>query len=319
MEEEYNSEKRLVAAMDLGTNSNRLLIADFDGVPFYRDVRHVALGEGLAENGCFSSEAMERAICSFMDFKEMMDLYGVKKYRAIATAACRMSSNTDVFKEEVKKSSGIDLDVISEFEEARLTLLGAKFNAPQNKKYLFVYDLGGGSTELSLATNSASPEILATISIPLGARNATELYHLKNYNHHEVLRLQKDIRRYMVKFLNKIKDIDYSGNTALIATSSTPLRLSAWLLGQDKYDKFSADGACVQIQELEKLIKKIFRMSWEKRVASPYIGRNRAGIFIAALVIFRAIYRELGCDCLIASLKGAQEAVVAELIQSCGE
>ena len=134
-----------VAAMDLGTNSNRLLIADTAGNAVYRDVKHVALGEGLAESGKFCRRATERAICSFMDFAEMLKLYNVRRYRAIATAACRMSTNTAAFRAEVKRTSGVDIEVISEYEEARLTLLGARLNAQAGKKYLLVYDLGGGS------------------------------------------------------------------------------------------------------------------------------------------------------------------------------
>ena len=311
MGEEEN--KILMAAMDLGTNSNRLLIADEHGTPIYRDVRHVALGDGLAENGCFSELAMERAICSFMDFSEMMNAYGVRKYRAIATAACRMSDNTEAFKAEVKKASGIDLEVISEFEEARLTLLGARLNAPKDKKYLFVYDLGGGSTEITLATNNEKPEILATVSVPLGARNATEIFHLSDYNQKGADELEQSVKKYMMQFLNKIKDIDYVGQTALIATSSTPLRLAAWLSGQGKYDKFLVDGVTVQTAQLDTLIEKVLQMKFDERAESPYVGRNRAGIFIAALIIFRTIYQGLGCDKLTASLKGAQEAIVAEL------
>lgn len=306
------------AAMDLGTNSNRLLIANQKGEPVYRDVRHVALGDGLAENGCFSELAMERAICSFMDFSEMMKAYKVTKYHAIATAACRMSDNTPAFIEEVKKSSGIDLDVISEFEEARLTLLGARLNAPQDKKYLFVYDLGGGSTEITLATNTSTPEILTTISIPLGARNATEIFHLNDYNERGAKELEAAVNKYVAQFLEKIKEIDYKGQVALIATSSTPLRLAAWLSKQGKYDKFLADGVVVGTAQLDELIEKILKMNFEERAASPYVGRNRAGIFIAALIIFRAIYHGLGCDKLTASLKGAQEAIVAELLHKKG-
>lgn len=314
MKEALNfQEKELIAAMDLGTNSNRLLIADKNGVPIYRDVRHVALGDGLAENGCFSELAMERAICSFMDFKEMMEAYGVTKYRAIATAACRMSDNTEAFKQEVRKASGIELDVISEFEEARLTLLGARLNAPQDKKYLFVYDLGGGSTEITLATNSETPEILTTISVPLGARNATEIFHLSDYNQKGAEELENSVKKYVAQFLDKIKTYDYEGNTALIATSSTPLRLAAWIGKHGKYDKFAADGAKVSTKDLDELIGKVLKMNFEERAESPYVGRNRAGIFIAALIIFRTIYKGLGCSELIASLKGAQEAIVAEL------
>lgn len=299
--------------MDLGTNSNRLLIADKNGNPVYRDVYHVALGEGLAENGCFSATAIDRAICSFMDFSEMMGVYGVKKYRAIATAACRMSQNTEAFIAEVKKTCGINLDVISEFEEARLTLFGAKLNAPKDKKYLFVYDLGGGSTEITLATNDENPQILATVSVPLGARNATEIFDLSDYNDFGAERLEADVNRYVDTFLEKIEDIDYKGNTALIATSSTPLRLASWLSNHQKYDKFAADGVRVATADLDKLIAEILPMSENERAQSPYIGRNRAGIFVAALIIFRAIYQRLDCEYLIASLKGAQEAIVAEL------
>jgi len=310
---ENKKEGIFYAAMDLGTNSNRLLIVDQKREPVYRDVRHVALGDGLAENGCFSELAMERAICSFMDFSEMMKVYGVTKYRAIATAACRMSDNTPAFIEEVKKASGVDLEVISEFEEARLTLLGARLNAPKDKKYLFVYDLGGGSTEITLATNTPTPEILTTISVPLGARNATEIFHLSDYNQKGAEELEAAVNKYVDQFLDKIKDVDYRGNTALIATSSTPLRLAAWVSEQGKYDKFLADGVIVKTIQLDSLIEKVLKMNFEERATSPYVGRNRAGIFVAALIIFRAIYHGLGCDELTASLKGAQEAIVAEL------
>ncbi len=302
-----------VAAMDLGTNSSRLLIADGSGCPVYRDVKHVALGEGLAEQGCFCKAAMERAICSFMDFRAMMDIYGVAEYRAVATAACRMSANTAEFVAEVKKSSGIALEVISEYEEARLTLKGAKLNAPKDKKYLLVYDLGGGSTEVTLALNSDTPQILTTVSIPLGARNATEKYRLQNYQAEGAAALKKDVLDYMSGFLKEIAKYDIANEAALIATSSTPLRLAAWIAKHPKYDKFAADGEVVTVTELDKLIDTILLMSREERAQSVYLGQTRAEIFIAAAIIFRTIYRALGCQRLTASLKGAQEAIVQEL------
>ncbi|MBR5154471.1 MAG: hypothetical protein IKW58_01965 [Alphaproteobacteria bacterium] len=308
------SSDECVAALDLGTNSSRLLIAACDGTPVYRDVRHVALGEGLAENKCFSDKAMERAICSYMDFSEMMEVYGVKKYRAIATAACRMSNNTKSFLEEIKKVSNIDVDVISEYEEARLTLKGAMLNAPKDKKYIFVYDLGGGSTEVSLATNEEEPKIIATVSIPLGARNATEMYGLRNYFHKRACRLRADVGRYMDDFLSKIKDIDYKDNVALVATSSTPLRLAAAFSKLPKYDKFAADGMEVKIKDLDELIASMIKFNYKQRVSSVYIGPNRAPIFVAALVIFKAIYDKLEVESMVASLKAAQEAIIFELL-----
>ena len=314
MDDLKNTEhKSCLAAMDLGTNSSRLLIADANGVPLFRDVRHVALGDGLAENGCFCARAMERAICSFMDFAEMMKLYNVTSYRAIATAACRMSSNTEDFCEEVRKSSGVTVEVISEFEEARLTLKGACLNAPKEPKYLFVYDLGGGSTEVTFATNTATPEILATYSIPLGARNATEIFQLAEYDEARATALENEVKRHLADFLAKVQTFaDYS-DAAVISTSSTPLRLAAWILQLDGYDKFAADGKVVSAADLDALIARILPLSYEERAKSVYVGANRAKIFVAACVIFRAIYQLLGAKEVVASLKGAQEAIVAEL------
>ena len=314
---QQNSDRNItgaLAAIDLGTNSNRLLIADKDGKILYRDVRHVALGDGLAETGQFAEVSMERAICSFMDFKEMMDVYGVTQYRAIATAACRMSENAKEFLQEVKKVSGVDLEIISEFEEARLTLLGAKLNAPQDKKYLFVYDLGGGSTEITLATNENVPQIIETISVPLGARNATEIFNLRDYQKKGAEELESAVKKYVDTFIEKIKDINYEGQTALVATSSTPLRLAAVIAKHPAYDKFASDGLSMTTKELDKTISSILTMDFAARAESPYIGRNRAGIFVAALIIFRTIYHALGCSSMVASLKGAQEAIIAELV-----
>lgn len=309
--------KPCVAAMDLGTNSSRLLIADKQGNALYRDVKHVALGERLAESGCFCQEAMERAICSFMDFAEMMKLYNVTSYRAIATAACRMSSNTADFKAEVKKSSGVEIEVISEFEEARLTLKGACLNAPSRPKYLFVYDLGGGSTEVTFATNTATPEILATYSIPLGARNATEMYHLQDYDVNGAAALEAEVKRQLADFLAKVRGYADYGDAAVISTSSTPLRLAAWILKLDGYDKFAADGKTVSTADLDALIEQILPLSYEERAKSVYVGANRAKIFVAACVIFRTIYQALGATEVVASLKGAQEAIISELTKAC--
>lgn len=302
-----------VAAMDLGTNSNRLLIADTAGNAVYRDVKHVALGEGLAESGKFCRRATERAICSFMDFAEMMKLYNVRRYRAIATAACRMSANTADFRAEVKRTSGVDIEVISEYEEARLTLLGARLNAPAGKKYLLVYDLGGGSTEVTLATNAATPEILATVSVPLGARNATEMFGLADYNEAGAKALEEAVLKYLEPFFAQTAGIDYHGQAALVATSSTPLRLVSLIKQMPKYDKFASDGVTVATADLDRVIGEILPLPYAKRAESVYIGPQRAKIFVAALVIFRTIFRALGEAELTASLKSAQEAIVAEL------
>lgn len=224
-----------------------------------------------------------------------------------------MSANTAAFCAEVKRTSGVDIEVISEYEEARLTLLGARLNAQAGKKYLLVYDLGGGSTEVTLATNAATPEILATVSVPLGARNATEMFGLANYNEAGAKALEEAVLKYLEPFFAQTAGIDYHGQAALVATSSTPLRLVSLIKKMPKYDKFASDGVTVATADLDRVIGEILPLSYAKRAESVYIGPQRAKIFVAALVIFRTIFRALGEAELTASLKSAQEAIVAEL------
>lgn len=304
---------KCVAAMDLGTNSSRLLIADEAGNPVCRDVKNVALGEGLAINGCFCKQAMERAFCSFMDFQAMMDVYNVARYRAIATAACRMSANRAEFISEVERVSGISVEVIDEYEEARLTLKGAALNADKSKKYLLVYDLGGGSTEVTLALNGETPKILHTVSIPFGARNATEFFSLKNYDAARAFRLKTAVLEHLRPFLAEIEPYQPYDDACLVATSSTPLRLAAMIAGQGVYDKFQVDGATLMTDVLDETIGRILQMPMEERYANVYIGKSRAEIFVAACVIFQTIYQNLKQKEMTASLKGAQEAIITEL------
>ena len=126
--------------------------------------------------------------------------------------------------------------------------------------------------------------------------------------------MKSDVYKYMDDFLEKIKDIDYKDSVALVATSSTPLRLAAAFSKLPKYDKFAADGMEVEIKDLDELIASMLHFNYKQRATSPYIGPNRAPIFVAALVIFKAIYDKLGVKSMVASLKAAQEAIIFELL-----
>ena len=181
-----------LAAIDLGTNSCRLLIADRSGRTLYKNAISTRLGEGMSAGNRFTDEAVMRGIECFCTFKMTMDEYGVEKYRAIATAACRTAENGAEFAKKIKQQSGIDLKIIDGYEEAVLNLKGALLNVQDEKAgYVVVYDLGGGSTEITLATRSAEPEILHTVSVPWGARNAAEKFGLKEYDPVAAARLKE--------------------------------------------------------------------------------------------------------------------------------
>lgn len=311
--------QNVFAAIDLGTQSNRLLIADENGKELYKNIITTRLGEGMYAQMKFTPEAMERGINSFKEFSDEMKKYCVTKYRAIATAACRMASNGPDFVKAVEEISGIKLEVIDGYEEARLNLKGALVNAKGKAPYVLVYDLGGGSTEITLATNEEDPKILHTVSIPWGARNASEAFDLAEYVSENADKLRKEVAGYVADFCEKSNLSAYKDKVCCVATSSTPLRLISWVENYGDYDRERADGIEEKIAGFDSVIAEINAMSREALAKSPYVGEKRSYIFQAATIIFKTIYDGLGVQKLTASLKSAKDGIIEELVEENGK
>ncbi len=302
-----------LAAIDMGTNSCRIRITDPNGNIIYREALTIRLGEGMHKSGQFTPEAISRGLKCLTHFSELMNDYDVGHYRAIATASCRMAANGTEFIKSVEELCNIKFDIISPEEEAILNLRGAMLNAPKSVPYILVYDLGGGSTEITLATNEQQPKVLYTISIPWGARNASEAFDILEYNEENAEKLRAEVKKYTQDFLLNSEFLMYKPNCFCLATSSTPLRLFSMLEKTQTYNKDYADGLTEKTADISKLIDEIKTMDFVKLSESPYIGNNRAPIFMAACVIFKTIYEELQIETLTASLKGAQEAIIEDL------
>ena len=303
------------AAIDLGSNSCRLLIADQKGNHLYKDTVSTKLAEGMGQKNMLTPEAQERGLSCLFDFKQQMDRLNVKHYRAIATAACRKALNGPEFVEKVFKETHIKLEVIDGKEEARLNLVGARDNVRDNPaKYMVVFDLGGASTEITLATNSVDPKILHTISIPWGARNASENFNLASYDAEKAQKLHDEIFGYVDDFVQNSKLDTYKGKVCFVATSSTPLRLASMVKNFGHYDREAADGVSFTKAEADCEIDKVLKMTHEEMVENKYIGEKRSFIFASACVIFKTIYDRLGADVMIASLKSAKDGIIKEFI-----
>ena len=305
-----------LAAIDLGTNSCRVMVADCNGHILYRNSISTKLGEGMYSNMCFTDEAIERGVKAFLEYAEILKKYNVGTYRAIATASCRMAKNGMDFVKKVEDTSGIKIEVIDGAEEAYLNITGAILNADKNSKYVIVYDLGGGSTEISLATNENNPKILHTISIPWGARNSAEAFDLIEYNETNQQRLSDEICSYVTDFIEKSELEKYKKDCCLIATSSTPLRLASMIHKDEVYDRLKHDGTVLYCEDIDKVIANIYNMTDSEIENSKYIGKNRAQIIVAGAIIFKNIYKSLGFNKLTASLKSAQDAIVKELMNN---
>lgn len=308
-------DKENLAAIDLGTNSCRLRITDAKGNMLYREAVTIKLGEGLYESGSFSDAAIQRGIDCLVHFAELMKDYHVGHYRAVATASCRKAQNSASFIQMVKELSGISLEVISAEEEALLNLKGAVLNVLDTAKYVLLYDLGGGSTEIILAENGKEPKEIYTLSVPWGARTASEAFDLVEYDEDKAKKLETEIKKHVEEFLVNSEFLIYLPQCFCVATSSTPLRLLSMINKTGSYNKDFADGMSAPIAQIDKQIDEILQMDLEQLMKSPYIGENRAPIFVAACIIFRTVYRVLQIKTLTASLKGAQEAIIDELEQ----
>lgn len=304
-----------LAAIDLGTNSCRLMITNQKGFVIYRKTATTKLGEGLHGAGKFTNEAIERGLKCLAEFADIMRDYGVIDYKAIATASCRMAQNGEEFVKAVEELCGIHLNIVSPEKEAELNVKGARLNADKNAEYVVVYDLGGGSTEITLASNQEKPEIIYTVSIPWGARNATEAYDLLEYDEEKAAKLRAEVQKYTADFLRNSDFEKYRDKCEFLATSSTPLRLVSMARGLGSYNRYSVDGVAESVSELDKQIAKVQKMDFTQAAENPYIGENRAMIFQAACVIFKTIYDDLQIKVLTASLKGAQEAMINDLVK----
>lgn len=307
-------QKNNLAAIDLGTNSCRILIISQEGEILYRDAISTRMGEGMSANNSFTAEAISRGIDCFCMFKMFMDKYNVQKYRAIATAACRMAKNGADFILKVKQQANIDLEVIDGYEEARLNLNGAILNTINRPyKYVIVFDIGGGSTEITLATNEQQAKILHTISIPWGARNSAEKFSLTEYSQPNADNLRKEIQNYTKDFIRKSELEKYHNSLCFLATSSTALRLAHLCNGWSPYMREKGDNVVVDTRSLDKVIKETYSTNLAQREENPCIGKTRAPIFIPACIIFEQIYKDLGATEIVTSLKAAVEGMIMEL------
>lgn len=304
--------EKYYAAIDLGTNSCRLVVADKNGNYVYNQSAATRLGEGMSAHNCFTPEAYDRGIKVLKEFGEIIrDSHC--KYRAVATAACRTAENGPAFVEQVKNECGINLEVIDGVEEARLNLIGALANADKEKPYVVVYDIGGGSTEVTLA-DSQTAKIIYTISIPWGARNASEKYNLNDYDEQKALTFRNDILNYVEIFKQKCDYEKYLGQISFVATSSTPLRLSSYINQRKDYDREREDGSVMSREQMDKAIAEINKTTEKERANMVHIGVKRAPIFIAGSVLLKTIYDALGAEQIIASYKSAKDSIIMELI-----
>ena len=322
------------AALDLGTNNCRLLIAKPAVYPTRSEhglkvldtfSRIVRLGEGLSETGMLSEEAMDRTIAALKACKKKLDKYQVSYLRFIATEACRQAGNTHEFLARAHKEAEIDIDVISNEEEAKLAFLGCSTLLKSTTDSALVFDIGGGSTEFMWVKrdNMAPPEMLCEhrimdwLSLNQGVMNLSEKFggtaFAEVYFDELVGNLVKRLREFDLK--NKISEKVMANQIQMLSTSGTLTTLAAIHLGLNHYERSKVDGFSFSTDQLRDAVQHIISMRPSERFANHCIGPERSDYIISGCAIFEAICTLWPVREVTVADRGVREGIIFSLMQ----
>jgi exopolyphosphatase/guanosine-5'-triphosphate,3'-diphosphate pyrophosphatase len=319
------------AAIDLGTNNCRLLIArpaDANFVVIDAFSRVVRLGEGLAQTGRLSDEAMDRAVGALKICADKLKRRNVRLARSVATEACRRASNGAAFIDRVRRETGILLNVISAQEEARLAVLGCHILLEDGIGPAVIFDIGGGSTELVLIEPGAPvPHILDWQSVPWGVVSLTETVWNEQGHAAEgdnaariarYVRMRQLVSESFAEFATRIAP-HATPELRLLGTSGTVTTLASVHLDLPQYDRRAVDGLIVPSASMRDIAGRLSAMSPEERRGLPCIGNERADLVVAGCAILEAILDIWPADRLGVADRGIREGILRSLMAADAE
>ncbi|MEM9669769.1 MAG: Ppx/GppA phosphatase family protein [Pseudomonadota bacterium] len=299
----HKNKPKLYAAVDLGTNNCRLLIARRSGDGFHVVDSHsqiARLGEGLVTTGELSPDAINRALDALKNIKRKLRHHRVGHVRCIATEACRKAKNGDAFVERVRRETGLTFKIIRPLEEVRLAAVGCHDLIDNAADLVMVLDIGGGSTEISFLDATAlngdmvkslveRVPIKAWESFPLGVVTLTEAFDEHPENLAFPLMLEK-ARETFGEWSKGVmmSDAMTSENARMIGTSGTVTCLAGVHKGLSKYRRSDIDGVAMAPDEVLAVIEKLKMAGVKGRAGMPTIGRERAGLMLSGCAILQA-------------------------------
>ncbi|WP_295524892.1 Ppx/GppA family phosphatase [Novosphingobium sp. Chol11] len=319
--------RQAYAAIDLGTNNCRLLIARPSGDHFMvidAFSRAVRLGEGLAQSGRLSDAAMDRALAALHICAEKLRKRNVNLARSVATEACRRAANGEAFIERVHRETGIRLNIITAQEEARLAVLGCHILLEHGDGPAMIFDIGGGSTEVVLVdTSEAAPRILDWQSVPWGVVSLTEVIGEiadspeARAAAYAAMRARVDAD--FADFAARIAPEREGGALRLLGTSGTVTTLASLYLDLPHYDRRAVDGVIVPAAAMRDVSQRLASLSHAGRVAVPCIGRDRADLVVAGCAILESICDIWPAERLGIADRGIREGILRSLMATNGE
>lgn len=325
----------LYAALDLGTNSCRMLIARPKGSQFQvvdSFSKPVQLGHGLEASGRLSRSSMARTVHALQVCRRKLDSHGVTRMRLVATEACRRARNSRDFLRSVRRETGLPLEIIEAEEEARLAVISCAPLVSLRTEHLMVVDIGGGSTELvwidlsgveprerpraimKLADGFGNPQpgqarVVDWISVPLGVATLRDQF----------ADVEDEPGRFALMswyFEEKLADFaPYALNTPpegfqIIGTSGTVTTVAASHLGLRRYDRTKVDGLVMTSDQIDRVIRDYLSLGPEGRRADPRIGRERHALIMSGAAILQTLMRVWPTNRLSVADRGLREGLL---------
>ncbi len=312
------------AAIDLGTNSCRLVIAtptpsSFRVVETFSKITR--LGEGIINNNELSHTAIRRTINALRVCAGVLEEYApIVKSRFVATAACRRAKNCRYFLDLVKKETGLTIETISSQEESRLAVAGCLPLLNRNIKRALVFDIGGGSTEVSLArtTNSGRTIIEGYESLPYGVVTVSEAFPNHDMTDLAYNTIIERTHNILAEFEEKyhISEAIAAQEIQVLGTSGTVTVLGAVHLNLPRYNRSAVDGLALSVQDVARTITKIKRMGDEGRKKHACIGMQKADLTMAGCAIIEGLLSFWPITEITIADRGIREGILLDMMHA---
>lgn len=320
----------LYAALDLGTNNCRLLIAQPTRPGQFRVVdafsRIVRLGEGLGASGRLSSDAMDRAVEALRICAAKLKTREIRRMRLIATEACRAADNGEAFLSRVTEETGLRLEIIDRETEARLAVSGCSSLVGPEARSVVLFDIGGGSSEIAVIrigdnrSSRLANHITHWTSLPVGVVTLSERHGGRDVTPELFETMVCEVQRMLERFdcppvHGAARE---SGDFHLIGTSGTVTTLAGVHLDLPRYDRRRVDGVWLSDDEVSAMQAKLLSWDFAGRAANPCIGPDRADLVLAGCAILEAIRRRWPSPRMRVADRGLREGLLTDMMADDG-
>ena len=314
------------AALDLGTNNCRLLIARPTAYGFRildSFSRIVRLGEGLAATGQLCEAAIERTIQALKTCSQRLSERQVANRRLIATEACRAASNGEQFLDRVCKETSLRLEIVDREVEAELAAAGCSALMAKSAESIILFDIGGGSTEVVWMASdrygtSIGQRIRQWTSLPVGVVTLAERHGGVTVSQSSYDAMVREVQALLAPFAQSIAPDKLGRNFHLLGSSGTVTTIAAMHLKLERYDRRAVDGLWMQTADATKVIEDLLATPFDKRADNACIGMDRADLVLAGCAIYEAIAKAFPSERIRIADRGLREGILMQMMQRDG-